>query len=194
MMSLDERCQNYFKTFPNWPPPTLGSDGRISGMWILGQNYQSKRKYYGEYPPNYLKRVMTLFPDVVEHSEILHLFSGVVTDPGVKFDINPDLNPDIVGDAHQLASYFPANHFQLILADPDYTKEDAAHHGTPLINRNKVVKECVKILKPMGFLCWLDQVWPMFSKAKLALIGVIGIIRSTNHRVRVLFMFQKVSS
>lgn len=33
----------------------------------------------------------------------------------------------------------------------------------------------------------------MYSKMKFALVGVIGIIRSTNHRVRAVFIFQKLS-
>lgn len=195
MLSLTERCANYARVFPAWPAPFVGKDGRIQGVWLLGQNYRSTQSYYGEYPPNYLKRVFALFPDIQNPQQILHLFSGVVSEQGITFDIDlcSQLHPDITGDAHALSSYFKLNSIMLILADPPYSKEDANHYGTPMINRNKVVKECYKILKPTGFLCWLDQVFPMYRKDQFDLIGVIGVIRSTNHRVRCLFIFQKLA-
>ena len=37
------------------------------------------------------------------------------------------------------------------------------------------------------------QVLPMYSSKQLKLIGAIGIVRSTNNRVRMAFIFQKVS-
>ena len=82
--------------------------------------------------------------------------------------------------------------FSLILADPPYSEEDAKRYGTPMVNRNTALKEATKILKPGGNLVWLDQVWPMFRKAELRLWGVIGVIRSTNHRVRAVFIFEKL--
>jgi len=190
-VKMVDRASSYKKAFPNYPP-VIVSGKWLYGMWVIGNNYRSKRKYYGEYPPTYLKRVHALFPDA---NKVLHLFSGVV-EKGlwayeVTFDINPELNPDIVGDAHELSKYFYKESFDLIIADPPYSQEDADHYGTPMINRNKVVKECYKVLKSGGFLCWLDQVLPMYSKKDYKLVGTIGIVRSTNHRFRVLSIFQK---
>ena len=192
MISLEERCLNYQKVFPKYPSPDVGSDGRMTGTWMIGQNYQNVAGYYGEYPRSYLKRIMALFPDKTNKEDILHLFSGSIqSSEGVTFDVNSQLNPDIYGDAHQLSRYFPNKTFSLILADPPYSSEDAKKYGTPMITRNKVVKECAKLLPPQGFLCWLDQVFPMYRKDQFDLVGLITIIRSTNHRVRVVFIFQK---
>jgi len=192
LKTLKERAENYNKMFPNYPSIIVDKDW-LYGMWVIGNNYHSKKNYYGEYPPSYLKRVYSLFPDA---KNVLHLFSGVV-ESGLwlnecRFDIKPELKPDVIGDAHKLSNYFSKELFDLILADPPYSNEDAMHYGTPMINRNKVVKECYYVLKAGGFLCWLDQVLPMYRKIEFRLVGIIGIVRSTNHRFRVLSIFQKI--
>jgi SAM-dependent methyltransferase len=190
-ISLIDRAKSYNIVFPNYPPLAY-TDRWIYGIWMIGNNYQSKQNFYGEYPPTYLARVMSMFPDV---EDILHLFSGSLeyTMKGTNFDINQNLNPDVVGDANHLSNYFLPDTFDLIMADPPYSNEDAEHYGTPMVNRNKVLSECYKVLKPEGFICWLDQVLPMYRKVELLLVGTIGIIRSTNHRFRVLCIFQKVN-
>jgi len=191
-MELKDRVENYSKVFPRYPP-VVYYNGWMYGVWVIGNNYRSKRRYYGEYPPTYLKRVYALFP---EAKNVLHLFSGVVekgTWPNeTTFDINPDLEPDVVGDAHELSKYFEDGNFDLIVADPPYSQEDANHYGTSMINRYKVIKECYKVLKIGGFVCWLDQVLPMYTKKEFKLVGTIGIVRSTNHRFRLLSIFEKV--
>jgi len=185
---------NYNRVFNKYPP-LCTTDRWVYGMWMIGNNYRNPNKYYGEYPPTYLNRIYALFPSA---QNILHLFSGSVRSSKnpllhkeTTFDINPTLKPDVIGDAEKLSDYFCEN-FDLVLADPPYSKEDAFHYGIPMINRNKVIIECQKMLTTPGFLVWLDQVFPMFSKKEgLSLIGTIGVIRSTNHRVRTVFIFKK---
>lgn len=159
------------------------------GVWNIGNSYKGSG-YYGAYPPSYLKRIKSMFPD---KQRALHLFSGSVKDESATtFDMNPDLKPDEVGDAHRLSSYFKIpNLFDLILSDCPYSKEDAVHYGTPMINRFTVVKEAVKVMAKGAHLCWMDTVLPMYRKAELARVGEIMITRSTNHRVRAVFIFEK---
>jgi len=187
-LELRHRAAFYKMSFPNWPPPR--TDNRwLDGMWILGNDYKGSG-YYGAYPPNYVKRIMSMFPDA---ENVLHLFSGSLP-PGnyIRLDSNPELKPDICYDAEKLSEVIEPGTFDLILADPPYSVEDAEHYGTPLISRNKVIKECAKILPVNGFLIWLDQVLPMFRKDELFLCGAIGIVRSTNHRFRVSSWFKKL--
>jgi len=194
MMTIQQRAELYNLAFAKWPDSHFKISERwVNAIWMLGNNYRSKQGYYGEYPPGYLPRVMSMFPDVPSE-KILHLFSGVVEVRGVKFDINPDLKPDIVGDAHRLSEYCTSS-FQVIFADPPYSAEDAEHYGAPMINRNKVIQECCKdgVLEGGGCIMWFDQVLPMYSKAKVRHVGAVGIIRSTNHRFRMLSIFQKDS-
>lgn len=186
-LTLEERVEEYNKTFPSYPK-LFASSGWIVGTWVIGNYYKNKSNYYGCYPHSYLKRIRSMFPDC---KKILHLFSGSVQEEDT-FDINPGNKPTYVGDAHKLSQAVKQK-YPLILADPPYSDEDADHYGTPMINRNKVVKECVKILENGGFLVWLDQVFPMYRKTELKLVGAIGVIRSTNHRVRTAFIFTKIN-
>ncbi len=194
MLTLQNRAEAYNKAHPKYAKQAWlqASDRWLWGVWMIGNNYRSKMGYYGEYPPGYLDRVMSMFSDIGEQ-DILHLFSGSLDKSvkGVRLDINPDLSPDIIGDAEKLSS-LSSRKFRLIIADPPYSEEDAKHYGRCLVNRNKVVQECKKVLQPGGFLVWLDQAFPMYRKTELQLIGTIGIIRSTNHRVRMVFIWQRV--
>lgn len=190
-MNMIDRAQLYNLAFPKYPP-LHATDRWIYGMWMIGNNYRNKQGYYGEYPPSYLKRILSMFPDIPK-DRILHLFSGSLDqeeETGITFDINPDLKPHVVGDAHKLSEF--DLHPYLILADPPYTEEDAEHYGQPMIRRNTVLKECAKILISGTHLVWLDQVLPMYSKKEVNLVGTIGLIRSTNHRFRVVSIFEKV--
>lgn len=190
-MELSERAEAHNKAFPKFSPVFYWKNWLLA-VWNIGNNYKGSG-YHGSYPPSYLKRIMSMFPD----SEfILHLFSGSLDSnvKGIRFDINPALKPDVCGDAEYLSELVLPNHFDLILADPPYSGEDAEKYGVPLVNRNKVVKECWKVLKPGGFLCWMDMVLPMYSKKEWKRVGEIAISRSTNHRVRAVFIFQKVTN
>lgn len=188
--SIEERASFYSKAFPKFPPLRIWN-GRIEDLWFLGNDYRNKSSYYGSYPSNYLKRMEVLFPDC--HPR-LHLFSGALP-PGhyIRFDRRSELNPDILGDANHLSEFFGNWEFGSIFADPPYSQEDALHYGCTLINRNTVIDECWKVLHKDGFLIWLDQVWPQYSKQKWKLYGKIGIEISTNHRSRSVTILQKVS-
>ena len=185
---LSWRAEFYHQAFPKFPMPRT-DDRWLDTMWVLGNDYKGSG-YYGAYPPNYLKRVMSIFPDA---TNILHLFSGSLP-PGNYIRFDRQGTPDIVGEANQLSSYFPNTKFDLILADPPYTQEDAEHYGTTLVNRNIVLKECRKLLQVNGYIVWLDQVLPMFKKTELHLCGLIGIVRSTNHRFRIASIFRRVDA
>ena len=125
---------------------------------------------------------------------MLHLFSGSLPSGNyVRFDV-PAKEAEVTGDAHNLSAYFPIRTFDLIYADPPYSIEDCSHYGCAMVNRNRVLAECAKILEPGGFVVWLDQVLPMFRKKDLHMCGVIGVVKSTNHRFRVVTFFEKVSS
>lgn len=213
--TLRDRANLYEKAFPKFEPLYISKSGRIEGLWIMGNDYRVKSGYYGGYPAGYLDRILSMFPDC---EDILHLFSGKVekrSEDEVTFDINPDRKPDVCGNAEELSAVIKhhsdeSNHvslkFDLVLADPPYSESDAERYGTIMIKRNTVVKECFKVLRPGGFLVWLDQVFPMFRKEETPLIGSIyvreefpefkqvgeiGMIKSTNHRVRAVFIFQK---
>ena len=168
----------------------LSDDGRVVGTWIMGNNYQVKSGYYGGYPAGYLKRIKALFP---EKENVLHLFSGKVdleAFPGKTVDINPDRGADFVDDAQSLENV-PIEDFDLILAAPPYSIEDAERYQTTMIKRNKVMQALGKKAVKGTHVVWLDQVLPMYRKDEWDVVAVIGMVKSTNHRFRVITIFEK---
>jgi hypothetical protein len=169
----------------------IAGDGRVVGLWIMGNDYRVKSKFYGGYPAGYLRRVKALFPD---KEKVLHLFAGKVDTaafPGLTVDINPALKPDVVDDAHTLTKV-PLETFDLVLADPAYSAEDTEHYGTPMVNRNLVIRALAERLSKGCFVVWLDQVLPMYRKDTFCVDAHIGMVKSTNHRFRVVTIFRKL--
>lgn len=189
-MNLQDRIDSYHAETQFPKSLFLGGDGRIVGTWVMGNNYRVKSNYYGGYPSGYLKRVKAMFPD---KRRVLHLFSGKVdvqSFPGDTVDINSKLNPDYVDDAQKLESV-PLEDYDLVLADPPYSVEDCDHYSTPMISRPRVMKALGNRLSPGCHVVWLDQVFPMYRKDQFSLEGVIGMVKSTNHRFRVIVIFFK---
>lgn len=164
--------------------------GGVIGMWTMGNDYRVKSGYHGGYPNTYLRRVKALFPD---KERTLHIFSGRVdleTFPGDTVDINPGLTPTFLDDVQTLLTV-PLENYDLILADPPYSGEDADHYGTTMVKRNCVVKALSRV-KPGTHLVWLDMVLPMYRKDEWASEADIGIRRSTNHRFRSVTIFRRL--
>jgi hypothetical protein len=190
-MNWEDRIANYVRQtgFPR--SLFLSEDGRVVGTWIMGNNYQVKSTYYGGYPAGYLKRVRALFPD---KERTLHLFSGKVdleTFPGDTVDINSEMNPTYVDDAQTLGKV-PLEIYDLVLADPPYSIEDAERYQTTMVKRN-IVMHALQRLSPRTHVVWLDQVLPMYRKDTFALEATIGMWKSTNHRFRGITIFRRHS-
>jgi len=190
MLSPKERADNFSMCCPQYSPLVVHNE-RLYGFWLIGRWYASDRSFYGSYPPSYLKRVRSLFPDC---AKILHLFSGTVKGDGVNqitYDIKPELEPDICDDVSNLLTHFKESEFELIFADPPYEERDFEKYGCKPFGKGRVVKDCSVIVKPSGFLVWLDTILPPFSKRDWQLYGIIGLVQSTNHRTRAISIFQK---
>ncbi len=164
-------------------------NGHIEGVWIVGNTYRGSYsdKYYGAYPHSYLDRVTALFPDL----KPLHLFSGMVDDD-LTLDMNPNSKARIMADAHHIP--FKSDSLELIVADPPYTKEDATRYGTPPVKKIVVLRECWRVLAMNGLLVWLDLIYPQFCFKdwfNFKLYGLIAVIVSTQHRVRLVTILEK---
>lgn len=82
--------------------------------------------------------------------------------------------------------------FDLILADIPYSAEDAKKYNCPPPNRGKIMRALARVAQPGGNLVFLDTTWPMHRKTDWKTWGTIGLVRSTNHRVRLVSMFQRM--
>jgi len=61
------------------------------------------------------------------------------------------------------------------------------------LKKKVVIEQCAQVLRPGGHLVWLDESWPMHNKeTQFRTVGVIAIVRSTNHRVRAAFILERV--
>lgn len=188
----DQRIANYVRETKFPRSLFVSEDGRVVGTWIMGNDYRVKTGYYGGYPAGYLRRVRALFPD--KH-RVLHIFSGRVdlaALPGDTVDINADLSPTYVDDAQTL-NRVPLEDYDLILADPPYSVEDAERYQTPMVKRNTVMRALQRV-SPGTHIVWLDQVLPMYRKDVFDIEAVIGMVKSTNHRFRVVTVFCRRSN
>jgi hypothetical protein len=191
-MDWEQRIENYVMVtgFPR--SLFLSEDGRVVGTWIMGNDYRVKSAYYGGYPAGYLRRIGALFPD---KRRVLHVFSGKVdlaALPGDTVDINPDLKPTYVDDAQTLENV-PLEAYDLVLADPPYSMEDADRYQTTMVKRNAVMRALQRL--PAGaHVVWLDQVLPMYRKDAFAQEAVIGMWKSTNHRFRGITIFRRLEA
>jgi hypothetical protein len=116
-MDWESRIANYDRETKFPRSLFIAADGRVVGVWIMGNDYRVRSGYYGGYPAGYLRRVRALFPD---KRRVLHIFSGQVdleALPGDTVDINPSLRPTFVDDAQTLEDV-PLENYDLILADP----------------------------------------------------------------------------
>jgi hypothetical protein len=121
------------------------------------------------------------------------VFSGAVdlgAMPGDTVDCNPSLSPTFVADAHDL-SRVPLADYDLILADPPYSIEDAERYRTTMVKRNVVLRSLAAGAASGARVVWLDQVLPMYRKAEWDIEAVVGIVKSTNHRFRVMTIFRR---
>jgi len=187
-MTIQERALHYNKTFPQFPDSHFSISARwISATWILGNDYRGSG-YHGAYPPGYMPRISSLFPE----GNPLHLFGGSLTS-GITVDrrITPEVRPRVQADA--LALPFRIDSFNLCYADPPYSDLDAERYATPMPERRKVLHEVHRVMRPGGFLVWMDTVLPMFRKDMWHWCGAISLWRSTNHRIRGVSIFERLA-
>lgn len=188
-MTPQDRIDNYVAETKYPRSLFISGDGRIVGTWIMGNAYGVPSGYYGGYPHGYLKRVKALFP---EKAKALHVFSGRVDQsawPGDTVDLNADMQPTYLDDAQSLSTV-PLQNYDIVLADPPYSVEDAEHYQPTMVKRNKVM-DALSRVSSGTHVVWLDQVLPMYRKVDWDILGVIGMVKSTNHRFRVVTIFEK---
>lgn len=210
----DDRARFYNSRFPKRPP--LTSEGIVAGTWMIGSQYKNPNPLYGAYPHGYLERVHAMFPDA---RRVLHIFSGGLTATRAWAAAWPDImvaSVEADTGTHQIElvdmhgpeqGRFPtwqgdlfdfcalpdqAARFDLVLADPPYSAEDSIKYDCPPPNRGKIMRALRRVTATGGNLVWLDQVWPMHRKADWKTWGTVGLVRSTNHRVRLVSFFEAV--
>lgn len=200
-MTMTERVVAFSRAFPKWPaswPWVVREQGRevLYGVWVLGNDYRTRSTFYGAYPHGYLPRVHALFPDVPPFRKdagrltTLHAFSGSM--PEGEYVRCDQVQPaEIASSVYDLDAARDGR-YELVLADPPYSASDAAHYGTSMVDRRRAMSGLARVTHAGGYLVWLDTVWPMHRKAEWVTVGRVLVQRSTNHRVRLCSIFQRV--
>jgi SAM-dependent methyltransferase len=167
-------------------PPTIYSHEWIYGVWYCGTSWQ-KAIYYGQFPLTFVKRITTAFPPA--DLSFLHLCSGRCHIEGaINIDIHNLPEIDVVGNVEYLP--FKDNKFDVCLIDPPYSEEDASRYKVKrLINSRKTMAEAKRVLRPNGWLLWLDEKYPSYRRKEWKLKGLIGIVTGFERRTRILSMW-----
>lgn len=205
-MNNEDRADGFSAAFPR-SPPLSATDEWITGTWAIGACYKNKNRLYGAYPYGYLRRVHSMFPDV---RSVLHAFSGGMTLSYATEEMSAvvgmrDVSITLVDsrgpedgrhptDQHDITDLPSewAGKYDLVLADPPYSADDAKVYGTDMPKIRDVMTELRRVTKTGGTMVWLDQKWPMHRKAVWKTFAHIGLVRSTNHRMRLVSMFHAV--
>lgn len=196
-LTLTQRAEAFNTTYPHLPAQRLftahDEAGKpfIVGAWFLGGGNISD--FYGAYQVEYLKRINAIFADCKGKQETVHLFAGSIpisADYTVVGLPDGDYRPEFECDAQELSSHLRFRP-SLILCDPPYEEGANGQYAICEVNRSRVVSECARILRPGGFLVWMDQGLPVFSNNEIRLVGLISYIRSTGNRFRAVSIFQR---
>jgi hypothetical protein len=152
--------------------------------WVLPR--PRKNKYKGGFPLHFERRLWKLLG---EPPKVIHPFGGMA-EIGERVDINPEVDPDHVGDAHDL-HFIRDNTYDCVILDPPYDDEQAARlYKTPELHYQKYVSEAVRICKPGGYVCIYH--WVMTPRpAGTRLVRRIVILTRVWHKPRVCCVYQK---
>jgi hypothetical protein len=207
-LTIPERAQAFrlaYRHFPaacSWPVREQGRDV-LYAVWVIGNDYRNRTRFYGQYPHGFLDRLLAFFPEITHKATragggelaILHAFSGSMRKgPYVRLDLQRTqyVAPDVLGNVYDAPALLGPNSFDLAIADPPYSPADAVKYGVPMIDRLRATRALAQVVRPGGYLAWFDQTWPMHRKTEWVTVGRIFIRRSTNHRTRELTLFQRV--
>lgn len=197
-MTLQDRADAYAAAFPQFAASHLhvvseAGGPCLYGTWLLGNDYRVKSRYYGGYPKGYLERVMALFPGIQGPASVLHAFSGALPAGNYsRCDCAQEAELQCrVEELPQSESFRKFGPWCLVFADPPYSQADAEKYGTPMVDRRAATAALAAVTMRGGFLVWLDTTWPMFRKTEWRTVGRICLIRSTNHRVRLVSIFER---
>lgn len=171
----------------------------ITDVWILAR---PKVAYYGAYPAGFLQRARDLL-GVTAGTRVLHVCSGKVKDyPYSGFgefdqtvDIDKKLKPDFVMDVRkELPMMNGKLEWPAILADPPYTEEDATQYkcGSEVFpNANKLLKDCLSVVRVGGRVGMLHYVWPHPPKSARS-VAAVGVLVGFNNRIRIFSVFERI--
>jgi hypothetical protein len=188
----------------------------ITDFWILGR---TKTKYYGAYPAGFLERARPMLLGGNPDGIIAHIPGGKAAEYNGKkggitlsgfgpndwtIDIRSECNPDICMDVANLTTLY--EDFGLIcykdksfltpnaiIIDRPYTETDHEKYGLSkdtFPNLNKLLRDCLDLVKPGGFVGVIDFEWPQPGKDYKE-VAAIGVSTGRSSRMRLFTVWRK---
>ena len=118
-----------------------------SVAWVLPR--PGKSKYIGSFPLHLERKLLNLLGFNENDHRILQPFGGKA-EFGIRCDINPEVEPDIVCDAHNLP--FQDNEFDLVILDPLYSTDYSKRlYGMGKLKFKTYTAEAVRVCKESGY-------------------------------------------
>ncbi len=157
--------------------------------WVLPR--PRKNKYRGGFPLHFEKKLIRElgFNELEDRHKIFHPFGGCA-EFGLRNDLNKEVEPDYIYDAHNLKGIID-NSFDLIIVDPPYDDEQADKlYKTPKLKYKDYIKTAVRVCKPNGFIAmyhWVMTPRPEGTKYFMRIV----ILTRVWHRPRVCCIFRK---
>jgi SAM-dependent methyltransferase len=152
-------------------------------VWTLPRPPVSK--YKGGFPRFFEQNLVKVlgYPE-----RILHPFGGMA-EIGTRVDLNPTVQPDVVGDAHNLP--FADGSFDCVILDPPYSDEEAQDlYGTPKLRPSVYTREAVRVLREGGWLVVYGDREPARPPRCNHTLRIVVVLRP-HHRPRIAGVFQK---
>lgn len=169
----------------------------IADMWFCGppEKNSNKEKFPGAYPTGFRRHVIEGFAQVYpgRREDILFVCSGRIPQSlGITLDINPECNPEFVGDAQNM-DMFEDESFSWVESDTPYNKKIAKEfYDIPMLDKSKVMKEMVRVTKVGGFVAVFDESIVTAAPRILKRVAIIGVTVNPNKQIRAFTVYRKL--
>jgi len=155
-------------------------------IWVLPRP-RRKDKYKGGFPLHFEKKLFELYD---WPKKILQPFGGMA-EYGDRVDIKPEVEPNFIGDAHNLY-FIDDNTYDFVLLDPPYSCDLSGKlYNTGKLHYYKYIDEAVRVCKKDGYIAMYH--WFVTPRPKgTAYDKRIVIITRIWHHPRVCTIFKKI--
>lgn len=154
-------------------------------VWVLPR--PSKSKYPGSFPLHFERKLYRLLGCP---QDVIHPFGGMA-EIGKRVDINPDVYPDYIGDAHNL-HFIDDGSFDLVILDPPYTNKNSREmYKGGNIRFWTYMNEAVRICRKGGHIALYH--WMVTPRPKgTEFVHRIVIVLRPWHTLRICQIYEKI--
>jgi SAM-dependent methyltransferase len=142
----------------------------------------------GMYPATLIPRLLPWLK--CERRELLHVCSGgLPPGEGIRVDIRPEAQPDIVADGRSLP--LPDNSQAAVLLDPPYTEHYARElYGTEYPRPAHLLAEAARVVRPNGRIGFVHYIVPN-APARTRFIRAFGLSMGFGYPMRAVTFYEK---